>query len=705
MSKKNGKPVPLFNRELSWLEFNRRVLDEARDASVPVLERLKFLAITASNLDEFFMVRGGGLQILREKGHGGRDPSGLTVRQQLKAISSEAHRMVLDQYRVLRDLTAEMERMGIRRLDAGRLSPDQVRHAERVFEQEIFPLLTPQTLDPDEEFPAIAGLTPHLAIRHADPEAGKKSERLALISIPKTLPRFITLPRREAHEVVMVESLIAGHLNDFFPGRQILETAAFRVSRNADLSVREDLAADLLALMEDVLTMRRKSDCVRLEIDRHASAELIRRLCAALEVERQDLYRIPGPIDLSAFMSLTSVPGFEEARNESWLPQRVPEAPSGVSIFKQIAARDFMVFTPYQTFDPVVRFLDEAATDPDVLAIKQILYRTSRDSPIIAALSRAAGRGKTVTVLVELKARFDEARNIEWAKALEEAGVQVIYGVRNLKTHAKICIVLRREAGGIRRYLHFATGNYNEVTARLYTDIGYFTCRDDLAADGSQFFNTITARTQPQQYRALDAAPTTLRDRLLQLIESEAERSRQGQPAFILAKVNSLADPQIIRALYKASRAGVRIDLNVRGICCLRPGVKGLSETIRVVSVVDRFLEHARIIAFRHGGEPLVFISSADWMPRNLDKRIELLVPIADRSCCKRLIEIVRTGMRDNVKGRELQPDGSYRRAPGAVGGRKVRSQELFYRDAVTAAQTERVTRRSLFEPHRPPTR
>lgn len=698
---KSRKSIPVFNREMSWLEFNRRVLEEARDPTVPGMERLKFLAITASNLDEFFMVRVGGLQTLREKNRKERDPSGMTVLQQWTAVSTQAHRLVLDQYRCLsRELLPLLERSGLHLLPYDRLSAKQIKHADRVFQQEIFPLLTPQTLDPEKAFPLLPGLTLYLAVRHADAQGA--DERLALVALPRNSPRFLSLPANEGHAVLAAESLVRAHFEELFPGRRILESAPFRITRTADIDVREDLASDLLALMEDVLIARRSSDCVRLEIDRRASSSIRRQLAAALEIERLDLYLIPGPLDLSAFMRLASLPGFEEDRYEVWKSKPSPAVKRSESIFVSIARQDILLFSPYQSFDPVVRLITEAADDPQVLAIKQILYRTSRNSPIIAALARAAEQGKQVTALVELKARFDEARNIEWARALEEAGVQVIYGIRNLKTHAKICIIVRREASGIRRYMHVGTGNYNEVTATLYSDISYLTCREELTSDGSLFFNTITARTQPQAYRMLSAAPMGLRSRLLDLIAGETERSRQGQPAYILAKVNSLADPEIIQALYTASKAGVRIDLSVRGVCCLRPGVKGLSETIRVVSVIDRYLEHARIVVFRHGGNPQVFLSSADWMPRNLDRRIELLIPIPDPDSARRLIEIVRTCLRDNVKGRELQADGTYLRVDVAPGVKKIRSQEVFNRQAGAEARAVRATQRSIFEPHRP---
>jgi polyphosphate kinase len=433
------------------------------------------------------------------------------------------------------------------------------------------------------------------------------------------------------------------------------------------------------------------------------SRGLIATLAGALGLRPDGIYRIRGPLDLSAFFGFASMPGGDDLKEEAWPPVPSPHVRDGETIFEAIRRRDLLLFTPYESFEPVVRLVEEAADDPHVLAIKQILYRTSGEIPIVAALARAAERGKQVTALVELKARFDEARNIDWARALERAGVQVIYGIRRLKTHAKICLIVRRESDGIRRYLHLGTGNYNERTARLYSDISLMTCHEDFGRDGSAFFNAITGYSQPLPYRRLEAAPLGLRLRLIELIRGETQRAAQGQKARILAKVNSLADPAVIEALYDASRAGVKIDLSVRGICCLRPGVPGLSETIRVVSVVDRFLEHARIFYFHHGGNAQVLISSADWMPRNLDKRIELLVPVLDPAARRRLVGILKTCVADNVKGRTLRPDGGYERPTPPARGRRIRSQATFYDDARRAAQVEAETRKAIFEPHRPP--
>jgi len=490
----------------------------------------------------------------------------------------------------------------------------------------------------------------------------------------------------------------------FFPGWTVTENAVFRITRNADLSVREDMAGDLLAEMKEVLDARKESSCVRLEIEKGASKTLLKFLTKALNVTEaaRDCFFIPGPLDLSGFRKLASLEEFPGLRYEPWPPVHSPDIDRRNSIFNELSNRSIFLYHPFDSFEPAIRLVQEAAADPDVLAIKQILYRTSPDSPIIEALRQAAENGKYVTAIVELKARFDEARNIEWARELEHAGVQVIYGVKGLKTHAKLCIVVRREAQGVTRYLHFGTGNYNEITARLYTDASFFSVDPDLANDASSLINAITGYSQPQGLVKLEAAPTGLRRRFLELIASETERKRQGQKALIMAKMNSLVDTRIIQALYEASQAGVKILLNVRGICCLRPGIKGLSENITVVSIVDRFLEHSRIYYFHQGGEPKVFISSADWMPRNLDRRVELLVPIDDLTCQKRVINILDVCFKDNVKARRLLPDGHYERIAPPPGKKAIRSQEVLYQQALEEARQVQATSRTVFQPFRP---
>jgi polyphosphate kinase len=499
----------------------------------------------------------------------------------------------------------------------------------------------------------------------------------------------------------MLEDVVAMLIDRFFPGEDVLECVPFRLTRNADMGLREDQAFDLLAQMEELLDARKESDCVRLEIADHASPELLGFLRDALSLGEGDVFAVPGPLDLSALRQLADLAGFDDLRYPPWPPQPSPGVDPTVPMFDVLAHRDLLLYHPYDSFEPVVRLIEEAARDPDVLAIKQILYRTSRDSPVVAALARAAEQGKYVTAVVELKARFDEARNIEWARSLEQAGVQVIYGIKGFKTHAKVCIIVRREPQGIQRYLHLGTGNYNEQTARLYSDVSFMTANEELAADATNFFNAISGYSQPQRFRKIEAAPIGLRERLVEMIESETHRKQQGQKAQIAAKLNSLVDPQIIDALYAASQAGVKVRLNVRGICCLRPGVPGLSENISVVSIVDRYLEHARILYFYHGGDERVFISSADWMPRNLDRRIELLVPVEDPASQKRLIAILETHLQDTVKARQLTADGVYEPVKPRGRRKPFRSQEELYRQACEAVKEEEQLKRTAFETHR----
>jgi polyphosphate kinase len=693
-----------INRELSWLDFNQRVLNEAQDANVPLLERLKFLAITGSNLDEFFMVRVGGLQILRERGITKLDPSGMTPAEQLEAISQRARRMMLDQYRCFMDeIEPRLAEAGIKRIRRGEMSERQQHVAEQIFSHEIFPIMSPIAVILPEQFPQLINQTLNICARLGPDPKGGKGSRFAIIPFGRLARRFITLPADRGYAYTPVEDAVSSYVERFFPGERVLESAPFRITRNADIAIQDDSAADLLADMEELLVKRKRSDCVRLETTTDVSPDLLEFLTRTLEVDVSDVFQAPGPLALSDFMQLTDLKGFESLRNESWPPQPSPDVDPTKSMFDVLAKRDVLLVHPYEGFDPVVRLIEEAADDPDVLAIKQTLYRTSRNSPIVAALARAARRGKYVTALVELKARFDEARNIEWGRQLEQADVQVIYGVRGLKTHAKVCVIVRREPRGFTRYVHFGTGNYNEATARIYSDVSLMSCNEELGADATTFFNAMTGYSQPQPFRKIEMAPLGLRDKLLEMIEAEARRRQQGQRAHLVAKFNSLADTQIIEALYAASNAGVSIKLNVRGICCLLPGVPGMSENIEVVSIVDRFLEHARILYFYHGGDERVFISSADWMPRNLDGRVELLVPVEDVAARRRLISILDIYFRDNLKASRLLPDGTYERIRPRGRRKGVASQELLYRETVEALQRAKQAKTLVFEPHRAP--
>ncbi|MBP89448.1 MAG: polyphosphate kinase 1 [Planctomycetaceae bacterium] len=687
------------NRELSWLEFNQRVLDEACDTNTPLLERLKFLAITDSNLDEFFMVRVGGLQILAEQGATKTDPTGMTPAEQLVAIHERASRMTADQYACfMDDIEPALAEHGIQRLRPDDMSERQSKAAAQVFLSDIYPILSPIATTSADDFPRLVNHTLNVCTRLA-PVDGESEPRFAVIPFGVSARRFVTLYADGGYAYTLLEDAVDMFADRFFPGEVVEECVPFRITRNADIAVRDDTASDLLADMRDLLDARKRSDCVRLQIAEEASDETLAFLQETLEVVDEDVHRLPGPLALSDFMKLTDLNGFDALKREPWPPQPPPEINPSMSMFDVISQRDVLLCHPYDSFDPVVRLIEEAAGDPDVLAIKQTLYRTSRNSPIVRALARAAQLGKYVTVIVELKARFDEARNIEWARHLEQADVQVIYGVKGLKTHAKMCLIVRREPHGVRRYLHIGTGNYNEATARIYSDICLMTCDDELGADATTFFNAITGYSQPKRYRKLAAAPTGLRDRLLEMIEAETKRKQQGQKAHIVAKVNSLVDPKIINALYAASQAGVTVKLNIRGICCLRPGVSGLSENIEAVSIIDRFLEHARIFYFYHGGDERVFISSADWMPRSLDRRVELLTPVEDIACQRRLIMILDTYFRDTRRARKLLPDGGYQAAQ--YEGEGVSSQEVLYREACEAVKAAKQSHPTMFEPHR----
>lgn len=684
------KPTSMYiNRELSWLEFNQRVLDEALDRTIPPLERLKFLAITGSNLDEFYMVRVGGLQMAAERDAGKRDPAGMTPHDQLAAISGRVHTMVADQYRCfLEELEPVLAAEGIRRVDAASLDPPQQAALERLYETEMRAVMTPMLVRPGEPFPLLVNQQVVACLELASGPDG--DPQFAVIPLGHTLDRLVRLPSSEGYHYILLEDALQMYASRFFPGVEVRDCTFFRVARNADMRVREEAAADFLSGMQQVLIDRTQSACVRLEISARGSATTRQFLQTALQVRASDIFLVTGPLNLAAFMRLSSLPGYDHLRYEPWPPQPSPWVDPQQSLFQTIAARDIVLCQPYESYDPVVRFVNEAADDPQVLSIRQILYRTSRNSPIVAALKRAAQHGKHVTAIVELKARFDEARNIDWAQQLEPAGVQVIYGVKGLKTHAKICLVQRREPDGIRRYVHFGTGNYNEITSRLYSDVSFMTCDEALTRDGLNFFHAITGFSQPQAFQKIESAPIGLRERLIDLVEDEARRARRGEPARIVAQLNSLVEGKMINALYRASRAGVKVQLNVRGVCCLRPGVPGISDNIRVVSILDRYLEHARIIYFLAGGRELMFISSADWMPRNLLRRVELLVPIEDAAVRRRLKEVIESYARDNVKGRQLRPDGRYDRVRRRAGEPAHRHQQ-YLAERARAAWEEHV--------------
>lgn len=698
--RKDKPPPPFFNRELSWLEFNQRVLDEATDATLPLLERLKFLAISASNLDEFCMVRVGGLKLLVAEKIRRTDPAGMTPRKQLDAVTRRMRKMVDDQYKLWHTLAASLAGHGLivqEGLDA--LSLEQRTWLAREFNENLFPLLSPVAVAEAKPFRP-AGLLPHCAAL-LDPVAPDAPPRLAFIPLGPQIPRFIRIPETSGRALfVPVEQVVAWKINTIFEGQTVRECVAFRVTRNADIELREDLSSDLLVGMQELLDDRRETACIRLEIARTASRNLLAALSRHVGLDQADVYFSEGPVELRAVMALLRTDGFDALRDEAWVPAASPDVDIKEPIFPQIAEHDILLVHPYESFDPVVKFVEEAATDSQVLAIKQVLYRTAPQSAIVEALIRAAQVGKHVTVLIELKARFDEARNITQAQRLEMAGVHVVYGVRDLKTHAKICLVVRREPQGIVRYVHLATGNYNEKTATQYSDVGLFTCRPDFGSDASDVFNAITGYSQPRNLRRLDLAPFTLRAALLKLIANETERARNNEKAQITLKMNSLSDETLIRALYAAAQAGVKVRLNIRGVCCLKPGIPGLSTNITVVSIIDRFLEHARIFCFRDGGRNLLFISSADAMPRNLDRRIELMVPVLDARCRKKLLQTLHIYFSDNRKAHILSPDGTYRRLPPRNRETSVRSQYRLFEKYREMSRLKAQMQPTMLEPY-----
>ncbi len=689
-----------FNRELSWLEFNQRVLDLAFSEELPLLERLKFLAITASNLDEFFQVRVGGLQALARSNSTWKDASGLSSTAQLGLIGERVtHMLESMDLCYMEQLAPALKQTGIRLLKPDQLNATQREHARDVFEKELKPVLSPIAVHDDEAFPVLQGLRLHLLLKvQRDTEAA-----FAVLPLGSQTHRFYAMPDEEANSFLLLEDLVSMHIDQLFLGYRIKECLPFRVTRSADMAVREKEAPDLLTGMRQVLKARKISEYVRVEFSAEAGPTTKTWLRKRLAVRDRDVHVTQALLQMRDLMEPATASDHSQLQYKPMPPLQPVSVDPGTSMFEAITHGDLLLCHPYESYSPVVRFVEEAADDPDVLAIKQILYRTSRNSPIVRALSRAAAQGKYVTALVELKARFDEARNIDWAQRLAQDGVHVVYGVKGYKTHAKICLVSRREGDGVRRYMHFGTGNYNEQTAQLYSDISYMTCDDELALDATDFFNAITGYSEPTEYMHLAPAPAQLRDRLLELISAEAERARQGQATRILAKVNSLVDPQLIEALYEASQAGVQIQLNVRGICCLRPGVTGMSENIRVTSIVGRYLEHARIICFHNGGRELLFISSADWMPRNLDKRIELLVPVEDKKCRKRLLGILQTYFADNEDARELHEDGSWSAVIQAEDVPRVQAQRALYKTIRREVQKLERLRPTTFEPHLPP--
>ncbi|MGD8700300.1 MAG: polyphosphate kinase 1 [Gemmatimonadales bacterium] len=687
--KKRHRPKPRYpsecyiNRELSWLEFNARVLEEAYDKSTPLLERAKFISIFSSNLDEFFEVRVAGLQEQVKVGVEPQDyaADGLDPETVLARIAERTHELVERKYRVLGDeVMPALREHGIERVRYDELSDVELQHVERLFVSDIYPVLTPLAIDPGHPFPHVHNKSLNLAVLLRKSEGRGPRELFGVVQVPSVVERVVVLPSEEGRlRFILLEDLIAGRAGQLFGGFEIVCQTVFRVTRNTDLTIDEDEVEDLLSAIEVSLRERRRGEAVRLEISAGADDRFVELLGEALDLQPQDLYAIDGPIDLSVMMNLWQLDGFRHLKDEPLVPRTSPSFAKRQSVFDAIRERDILVHHPYESFNAVVNFIDNAADDPDVLGIKQTLYRTSVSSPVLNALARAAQNGKQVTALVELKARFDEANNIAWARTLEEAGVHVVYGVVGVKTHCKVALVVRRESVGIRRYVHMATGNYNPQTARIYTDIGLFTADPAFGEDASELFNLLTGYSQGHEWQKVLVAPRGLRERMVELIRRERGKAEAGRPARIIAKMNALVEPSLIDELYDASQAGVEIDLLVRGICCLRPGLPGISERIRVRGVVDKFLEHSRVFYFENDGDPELFLGSADWMPRNFYRRIEIAFPVESPQLKERIIgEILPVTLADNVKARALDRDGVYQRLVPAQGDPSVRSQAVF---------------------------
>lgn len=692
------KPEYYTNRELSWLDFNSRVLYEARDKSLPFLERLKFLSITSSNLDEFFMIRVASLKDMVHAKYNKKDIAGLTPSQQLEKIAKNAHELVHLQYTTYnRSLLPVLKQNKVEVItEHEQLTPAQAEAADRYFEENVYPVLTPMAMDSSRPFPLIRNKTLNIGAlisKKAEKEQEKDQMEFATVQVPSVLPRIIRLPDGEDGQkcVILLEEVIERNISRLFLNYDVVCAHPYRIMRNADLPIDEEDAADLLKEIQKQLKKRQWGEVIRLEIEDKMDPKLLKILKQEFDVKEDDIYRINGPLDLTFLMKLYGMEGMDEYRYKPYQPQPVPGMNEEEDIFTQIRRGDILLHHPYMTFDPVVQFVKHAAVDPDVLAIKQTLYRVSGHSPIVAALAQAAENGKQVSVLVELKARFDEENNIIWAKMLEKAGCHVIYGLLGLKTHSKITLVVRREEDGIRRYVHLGTGNYNDSTAKLYTDCGILTCSEPIGEDATAVFNMLSGYSEPKNWNRLVLAPLWLRDTFMHLIRRETEHARNHEPARIVAKMNSLCDKEIIAALYEASAAGVEIDLIIRGICCLKTGIPGISETIHVRSIVGNFLEHARIFYFRNGGNEEFYMGSADWMPRNLDKRVEIMFPVEDPVLREKVRHILQVQLDDNVKAHILQPSGVYEKIDKR-GKVLVNAQETFCEEAIVAAKTQAET-------------
>lgn len=686
-----NNPKYYQNRELSWISFNKRVLSEARDKSIPLFERLKFLSITSSNLDEFVMIRVASLKDMVHAGYTKPDIAGMTAQKQLEEINKATHELVSAQYSTYnRSLIPILKKNGIKVIRKHEdLTKEQGEYVDNYFNENVYPVLTPMAVDSSRPFPLIRNKSLNIAALLL--KKNKKEElEFATVQVPSVLPRIVKLPDGKKGEtvVILLEEIIEKNMDKLFLNYDVVCAYPYRIMRNADLTIDEDEAADLLKEIQKQIKRRQWGEVIKLEVDEDIDKELLKILKRELSINEDDIYKINGPLDLTFLMKLYGIEGYEQFKKPKYQPQPVPGMNTEEDIFTQIRHGDILLHHPYNTFDPVVDFVKQAARDPKVLAIKQTLYRVSGNSPIIAALAQAAENGKQVSVLVELKARFDEENNIVWAKMLEKAGCHVIYGLVGLKTHSKITLIVRKEEDGIRRYVHLGTGNYNDATAKLYTDLGLLTCAEAIGEDATAVFNMLSGYSEPLSWNKLALAPIWLRDRFLSLIKRETENALAGKPAHIIAKMNSLCDRKIISELYRASAAGVKIELIIRGICCLKVGIEGVSDNISVRSIVGNFLEHSRIFYFYNAGMEEIYMGSADWMPRNLDKRVEILFPVENETLRNDVIDILKAQLADNVKAHILQDDCTYEKVDRR-GKVKFNSQEYFCKEAVNSAKTK----------------
>ena len=702
------QPDNFTNRELSWLEFNQRILGEARDRKNPLFERMKFLSITASNLDEFFMVRIASLKDMVNAGYQKKDIAGMTAQEQLRALNEKMQAFCEKQYTTYnRALLPKLSEEGLEIISFSELSEKEMDFLEEYFHKNIYPVLTPMAIDSSRPFPLIQNKTLNIAALIKSRNKDKKEKKeydIATVQVPSVLPRVILLPQKDGPKrkcrVILLENVIEHYLDVLFLNHEIICSAPYRIMRNADLSIDEDDAEDLLKEIEKSLKMRQWGEVIKFEYEERMDKRLVKYLKKQFKVHSCDMYAFNGPLDLTFLMKCYGIEGIEDLKEAPYIPQKNKKLRADKNIFNQIRKGDVLLHHPYESFDPIVAFIKQAAEDENVLAIKQTLYRVSGHSPIIAALAQAAENGKQVTVLVELKARFDEENNINWARKLEKAGCHVIYGLVGLKTHCKIALVVRREADGIRRYVHLGTGNYNDSTAKLYTDTGMFTCRNAVGEDATAVFNMLSGYSEPANWNQLIVAPIWMKKRFLEMIARETQNAKEGKPAKIIAKCNSLCDRKIILALYEASCAGVQIDLIVRGICCLVAGKPGVSENIRVRSIVGTFLEHARIFYFYNDGNEEVYMGSADWMPRNLDRRVEIVFPVEAPDLKEKAKHILDVQLRDTLKAHCLLEDGTYRKVDRR-GKEAVEAQKTFCEEAIAAANEskEKVRKKRTFDP------